>query len=83
MIVMREGNWGQTERFQVFRRMEIGERPVCPRFSCLIRAGLGKKIFLPLDADVDIKAFQQGSGRYLGKFLRLHLMKSSAVYPAL
>ncbi len=30
MIVMREGNRGQTKRFQVFRRMEIGERPVCP-----------------------------------------------------
>ena len=26
------GNRGQTECFQVFRRMEIGERPVCPRF---------------------------------------------------
>ena len=35
MIVMREGNRGQTERFQVFRRMEIGERPVRPRFSRL------------------------------------------------
>ena len=31
MIVMREGNRGQTERFEVFRRMEIGERPVCPQ----------------------------------------------------
>ena len=31
MIVMREVNRGQTERFQVFRRMEIGERPVCPQ----------------------------------------------------
>jgi hypothetical protein len=34
MIVMREGNRGQKERFQMFRRTEIGERPVCPRFSC-------------------------------------------------
>jgi hypothetical protein len=37
MIVMREGTRGQgnrrqTERFQAFRRMEIGERPVCPGF---------------------------------------------------
>jgi hypothetical protein len=23
--------WGQTERFPVFRRTEIGERPGCPR----------------------------------------------------
>jgi hypothetical protein len=35
MIVMREGNRGQTKLFQVFRRMEIGERPLCPRFSAL------------------------------------------------
>jgi hypothetical protein len=32
MIVMRGGPRGQSERFQVFRRNEIGERPVCPRF---------------------------------------------------
>jgi hypothetical protein len=35
MTVMRDENRGQTERFQVFRRMEIGERPLCPRFSAL------------------------------------------------
>jgi hypothetical protein len=32
MTVMRDGNRGQTKLFQVFRRMEIGEGPVCPRF---------------------------------------------------
>jgi hypothetical protein len=26
-------NWGQTERSPIFRRMETGERPVCPRVS--------------------------------------------------
>jgi hypothetical protein len=28
-----EENWGQTERSPIFRRMETGERPVCPRVS--------------------------------------------------
>jgi hypothetical protein len=28
----RRGNRGQTERSPILRQMEIGERPVCPRF---------------------------------------------------
>ena len=51
MIVMRKGNRGQTERFQVFRRMEIGETsrlspvfpPVFPRFFPNFFAGIQLK----------------------------------------
>src|SRR5258708_36440897 len=30
---------GQTECSPIFRRMEIGERPVCPQFSCMGEEG--------------------------------------------
>ncbi len=32
------GNWGQTERSPVFRRIEIGERPIYPQFFPQYRA---------------------------------------------
>ena len=31
------GNRGQTGRSPIFRRMEIGERPVCPQFFNLVQ----------------------------------------------